>query len=1026
MANETDFTNSLPVPEQYATPQMIQSAYLAALRGRGQDYAKPPIRSWTQVAAGIMQSDADRRYLDQLQARTMNQAISGANAPAPLPGTEGSDTKVPTSPGASSGGVSNFTDAIANALGGGLNKAAGAISGSSPASALFGGASAPSSGDSSHPGVPAPSAAGDVSPSDQAFRLSSLGETSKTGAAALSNISADSGGSESYGPLGLNTKYGSLNDFAQTYGKDLGITAPIGTREFKQQWLAAAQNNPSAMWRAHTDYHQNHIMSGLSDDLTKRGVPAELANDPQVRVYMADRKVQMGSVGLDRTIAAAKDAQTPQDFLSKVSANDRSNIRNDFKTYLKSYPERIPGLQNRIDRRFQGAQAINLNQAPAGAAAPSAVAAPGGTNSSLGAPGGLPSSALPYGPRGYPSAPAQTAIMEALAPPQARRPVATAQRRAPQAIPLPQPRPAEAPSSFENRFGGGWNDIGLGMTTSPGYNMKGLHDWINAPDDRVFDQRFGSWVKGPGNTWGPGTGETRAFNPLGALPFSADTNGNPLANIGPGRGAQPVDLAQATPLPPSQATAPPGPQQAPNWLGGAMLQSPSQGATGFPSPPAPTQPGVPQNAPAAPVGVPQPQTTGQAGSAPSAAGTGTSGTQTLPAFIQGTQPIPKGLMGSIRQMWSNPNPAVQAEGWRTYNLWQERLAPKQIERGGLLYTGNDYLGYKNTGIPAKPDVQHLDIDVSGVKVPRLVQPKYDSQGRVVGYSTLPVDAGTPGAPGASGPASVRDSDVGTPEMRKVIEGTKSTAPEFPNTADPNTLLRFGTRYEEYKRSGKEFQDQASRISAEAQAARDDYDQMKLLERVLQHPSLRSGTGSTTLARLNDAARQAGLTEGEMASWRQIAEKLGSRQQVADVRNTTLGQGTAVRQTEADAIANSQFSLDKTPAANLAVTRLQLRALDRLKDQGDLADLYIQRHGRLDNGYNLVSKQWFKDHPFMSVDDLKNYERITAPGSRKEPGEGTEGSVLPSSLPTVNNADDYGRLKSGDRYLDASGNTRTKR
>jgi len=148
--------------------------------------------------------------------------------------------------------------------------------------------------------------------------------------------------------------------------------------------------------------------------------------------------------------------------------------------------------------------------------------------------------------------------------------------------------------------------------------------------------------------------------------------------------------------------------------------------------------------------------------------------------------------------------------------------------------------------------------------------------------------------------------------------------------------------------------------------------------------------------LNDAARQAGLSKGELHTWSQIADNLGSQKQVADVQNTTLGQGTAVRMAEADAIKNSQFSLDKTPQANLAVTRLQLRALERLEELSDFTDAYVTKHGRLDQGYLTARNQWFSkpENRFMSAEDLQNYNDLIKAGIKQEGSIGVTPALSP--------------------------------
>ncbi len=135
--------------------------------------------------------------------------------------------------------------------------------------------------------------------SHAALHLSTLGETGQSGfnAKSLGNIAPDANNSKSYGPFGLNSWKGSAKEFADAY-PELGLTTAPGSKEFDAQWKAAVANNPDALINAHMDWHSKKIVNGLSDELTKAGVDPRLANDAQVQLYMADRKLQMGDTGL--------------------------------------------------------------------------------------------------------------------------------------------------------------------------------------------------------------------------------------------------------------------------------------------------------------------------------------------------------------------------------------------------------------------------------------------------------------------------------------------------------------------------------------------------------------------------------------------------------------------------------------------------------------------------------------------------------------------------------------------------------
>lgn len=191
--------------------------------------------------------------------------------------------------------------------------------------------------------------------STAAMRLSTKGETGKDRIMpALFNISADTGGSKSYGPFGLNSKSGSVDQFVKD-NPQFGFTAKPGTPEFDAQWRKAAATDSEGMKKAHSDWHQKNIMGGLSSSMINAGVDPKIANDPRVQTYMADRKVQMGSAGLNAALANARNAADPQTFIRAVSQTDKARIPANFQSYLKDHPNDIKGLANRIDLRHNTA-----------------------------------------------------------------------------------------------------------------------------------------------------------------------------------------------------------------------------------------------------------------------------------------------------------------------------------------------------------------------------------------------------------------------------------------------------------------------------------------------------------------------------------------------------------------------------------------------------------------------------------------------------------------------------------------------
>ena len=311
MANPED-TQSTPL--NYMNPSQLAQFYAQALMSsQQQPVSKPPVYTWANALSDVSGKLTNAMLMRSLMGASVARQQQAASA------------FLPPDAGVSSGSPSSPT--------------------------------APS--DSVHPGVPPPAPPGvAVSPIDQSFRLSALAETGKSGPEALSNISPDTGGSKSYGPLGLNNKMGDLGDFVSQYGDQLGLPQNINDPGFDKAWTSAAKNNPSGMWAANAHYHANTIMPSVTSDLTNAGLDPSMANDPRVVAYFGDRKVQQGTLGLQTAVDAGKAANDPQQFLAAVSASDRANLPNYFKTYLSEHPQNINGLNNRITTRFQHSMAL--------------------------------------------------------------------------------------------------------------------------------------------------------------------------------------------------------------------------------------------------------------------------------------------------------------------------------------------------------------------------------------------------------------------------------------------------------------------------------------------------------------------------------------------------------------------------------------------------------------------------------------------------------------------------------------------
>lgn len=181
----------------------------------------------------------------------------------------------------------------------------------------------------------------------------------------VKNISADSKGSKSYGNFGLNSM-GSAQQFVREYGSQLGLRGEPGTAEFDRSWRAVANADPQGLHEAEMAWYQQNVLAKTQDQLTEAGVPSELASDPRVVAYFADRKIQQGpaSVGkhAQRIAGAARGAKTPEEFLQRITEADREALEQDFPSALRSGVYSARGHDSRIYGRLNMALAIDGEQ----------------------------------------------------------------------------------------------------------------------------------------------------------------------------------------------------------------------------------------------------------------------------------------------------------------------------------------------------------------------------------------------------------------------------------------------------------------------------------------------------------------------------------------------------------------------------------------------------------------------------------------------------------------------------------------
>ena len=156
-------------------------------------------------------------------------------------------------------------------------------------------------------------------------------------------------GEKSYGIFGMNTR-GGIKSFVEQYGEQFGLKGlKPGSKEFDEKWMQTAGTRSAEFFNAQLQWYEKNIVSPLEKDLSKF-LPPELAKDPRVLIYMADRRLQYGSV-MEEDALLRSVSNTPEEFIRKMSVYDKQNIDKAFKTYLSNNPANRQGLINRINER---------------------------------------------------------------------------------------------------------------------------------------------------------------------------------------------------------------------------------------------------------------------------------------------------------------------------------------------------------------------------------------------------------------------------------------------------------------------------------------------------------------------------------------------------------------------------------------------------------------------------------------------------------------------------------------------------
>ena len=156
-------------------------------------------------------------------------------------------------------------------------------------------------------------------------------------------------GVTSYGIFGMNSAAGTAGQFA-AQNPQFNMTAKPGSKEFDEQWTKAFNDNPQALFDAQLAWYDRTILKPLRVDLAK-SLATNISSDERVVGYMADRRVQYGKTMEGSALKYSSGAQSPEEFIDKMTEFDLQNIGTAFATYLRNHPGNEKGLQTRIKNR---------------------------------------------------------------------------------------------------------------------------------------------------------------------------------------------------------------------------------------------------------------------------------------------------------------------------------------------------------------------------------------------------------------------------------------------------------------------------------------------------------------------------------------------------------------------------------------------------------------------------------------------------------------------------------------------------
>lgn len=167
-------------------------------------------------------------------------------------------------------------------------------------------------------------------------------------------------------------------------------------------------------------------------------------------------------------------------------------------------------------------------------------------------------------------------------------------------------------------------------------------------------------------------------------------------------------------------------------------------------------------------------------------------------------------------------------------------------------------------------------------------------------------------------------------------------------------------------TGKRFANQYQNLQTGASNARDMLGMYDLAEQAL-NSGVRTGIGAEAELTLRQLGAAMGLdTNPEKVSGGELIRAVQNRMALI-MRNPEGGMGMpgAISDRDIKFLKDSQVGIDRTPEGNRQMLQA-FRAIEQRKVQmAELADQYVQQHGRLDAGFNRVVRDFAESNPLFA-------------------------------------------------------------